>query len=302
MIPAEDATHILKFVLQKLNIWHQLDFHTALYLCSGAFQSMNIYSYLTDELEWSKWIWPSYIFGMVWLSQTGHSQITHRLMKTVEKLRLRSSKHSKRLSKTECKSGFEVCKTWHFAYNIIFGILAWSTVRMKYLWTPHLLLVSTCGLVLICEHTVVAVMTVLSRLMLARQIWSQKQYGDSQKQRKPNKFPSAAYRKRLNLDPFECILWRWRLAYILVLSLTVYFLIHTSYQLTERFKDLGEFYDPDTVELMQWIRNNTEPDAIFTGSMQLMAGVKLCTGRPIANHPHYESAQLRERTRQVIYV
>ncbi|KAF7257769.1 hypothetical protein EG68_03988 [Paragonimus skrjabini miyazakii] len=227
-VPAEDATHILKFVLQKLNIWHQLDFHATLYLCSGAFQSMNIHSYLTDGLEWSKWVWPSYIFGMVWLSQIGHSRITRRLIKTIKKLRLKSSKNCKRSPTTKCEPGFEVYKIWHFAYNIIFGILAWSTVRMKYLWTPHLLLVSTCGLVLICEQTAAAVMPVLSRLILARQIWSQKQCNDSQKGRKPNKFSSTAYRKRLDLDPFQCIIWRWRLAYILALALTVYFLIHVS--------------------------------------------------------------------------
>ena len=35
------------------------------------------------------------------------------------------------------------------------------------------------------------------------------------------------------------------------------------------------------------------------GSMQLMAGVKLCTGRPITNHPHYEDKDLRIKTKQV---
>ena len=33
--------------------------------------------------------------------------------------------------------------------------------------------------------------------------------------------------------------------------------------------------------------------------MQLLAGVKLCTGRTITNHPHFEDKQLRERTLQV---
>ena len=44
---------------------------------------------------------------------------------------------------------------------------------------------------------------------------------------------------------------------------------------------------------------NTPPDASFTGSMQLLAGVKLCTDRHITNHPHYENKFLRERTKQV---
>lgn len=33
--------------------------------------------------------------------------------------------------------------------------------------------------------------------------------------------------------------------------------------------------------------------------MQLLAGVKLCTGRTLTNHPHYEDKHLRERTKQV---
>lgn len=35
--------------------------------------------------------------------------------------------------------------------------------------------------------------------------------------------------------------------------------------------------------------------------MQLLAGVKLCTGRPITNHPHFEDKWLRQRTIKVIY-
>ena len=65
-------------------------------------------------------------------------------------------------------------------------------------------------------------------------------------------------------------------------------------------EDLREFYDPDTVDLMQWLQQNTEQYDAISGSMQLMAGVKLCTGRPITNHPHFEDKNLRDRTREVI--
>lgn len=60
-----------------------------------------------------------------------------------------------------------------------------------------------------------------------------------------------------------------------------------------------EFYDPDTVELMEWINANTAKTAAFTGSMQLLAGVRLSTFRPLTNHPHFEDKELRARTKDV---
>ncbi|RUS88376.1 hypothetical protein EGW08_003832 [Elysia chlorotica] len=70
----------------------------------------------------------------------------------------------------------------------------------------------------------------------------------------------------------------------------------------EDLKEETEFWDPDTVELMEWIVANTAPGAAFTGSMQLLAGVKLCTGRPITNHPHFEDKHLRSKTLQLYQI
>ncbi|KAH3739009.1 probable C-mannosyltransferase DPY19L3 [Dreissena polymorpha] len=67
----------------------------------------------------------------------------------------------------------------------------------------------------------------------------------------------------------------------------------------KELEDLKEFWDPDTVELMEWIKSNTAPAASLTGSMQLMAGIKLSTGRPITNHPHYEDKHLRIKTKEL---
>ncbi|KAG7156023.1 C-mannosyltransferase DPY19L3-like [Homarus americanus] len=67
-------------------------------------------------------------------------------------------------------------------------------------------------------------------------------------------------------------------------------------------EEMYEFWDPDTVELMEWVQSYTPPDAVFAGSMQLLAGVKLCTGRHITNHPHYEDSWLRDRTHQVYQI
>ncbi|TKR63371.1 hypothetical protein L596_027211 [Steinernema carpocapsae] len=63
-----------------------------------------------------------------------------------------------------------------------------------------------------------------------------------------------------------------------------------------------EFYDPDTVALMEWIEKDTKPEAVFTGSMQLLAGVLCCTGRRLTNHPHFEDRWLRDRTQKLYQI
>ncbi|KAI6176572.1 hypothetical protein M3Y97_00812900 [Aphelenchoides bicaudatus] len=45
--------------------------------------------------------------------------------------------------------------------------------------------------------------------------------------------------------------------------------------------------------------DNTNKNDVFSGSMALMANLKLTTLRPIFNHPHYEDENLRERTVKV---
>ena len=50
---------------------------------------------------------------------------------------------------------------------------------------------------------------------------------------------------------------------------------------------------------VRYFSKSTPKKASFSGSMQLLAGVKLCTGRPITNHPHYEDKGLRKRTKEV---
>lgn len=62
---------------------------------------------------------------------------------------------------------------------------------------------------------------------------------------------------------------------------------------------VGEYSNPALEEVMEWIGSETPKSSVFAGPMSTMANIMLSTRRAIVNHPHYENAELRERTKKI---
>ncbi|XP_071519815.1 protein C-mannosyl-transferase DPY19L1-like isoform X1 [Panulirus ornatus] len=69
--------------------------------------------------------------------------------------------------------------------------------------------------------------------------------------------------------------------------------------ISEQRSIVGEYSNPELEEVIEWIQSETHEDAVFAGPMSTMANLLLSAQRPIVNHPHYEHAGLRDRTKKV---
>nr|XP_020037665.1 probable C-mannosyltransferase DPY19L3 isoform X5 [Castor canadensis] len=241
--------HIFKFLKAKFGFGATRDFDANLYLCEEAFGLLpfSTFQRLSDTL-----LFYAYVFVLL-------VTVTAAFVVAFQNLRGCGRQQQ---GKMEVHT---VDLTPDTAYNlmhtIVFGLLALSTMRMKYLWTSHMCVFASFG---VCSREVWGLLLKCVRLHSPRRI----------------------------------SVIRYAVPTLTLLYLSYKFWPGMMGELSE----LREFYDPDTVELMDWINSNTPRRAVFAGSMQLLAGVKLCTGRTLTNHPHYEDSSLRERTRAVYQI
>ncbi|NXY46160.1 D19L3 mannosyltransferase, partial [Ceuthmochares aereus] len=246
----ESDEHIFKFLKAKFGFGATRDFDANLYLCEEAFGllPLNTFSRLSDTL-----LFYIYMFVLILLTVaavivafrnlSGSSQV-----QCVEKME-------------ECTIMLKPDAAYNLIHTVLFGCLALSTMRMKYLWTSHMCVFASFGL---CSTEVWKLILKCIRLHTSQRI------------------------------------------HLIKYFVPIITLLYISYKfwpgIIDELSELREFYDPDTVELMNWIKSNTPNTAVFAGSMQLLAGVKLCTGRTLTNHPHYEDKNLRERTKQIYQI
>lgn len=245
--------HIFKFIKSKFGFGVTRDFDAGLYLCEEAFGVLPLDT--LDRLAGTLLLYP-YILTLLLL-------FGGFMVSAVQNLSLPkgASGEEKRCANTGRAAAFRPDVAYNLLHTMFFGLLAFSTMRMKYIWTGHMCAVAAFG---VC----------------GTEIWS------------------------LIFSTLRCnsksLLRLVTYAVPLVMMGCLYYKFWP--KLMEELSELREFYDPDTVELMTWISTKTPKRAVFAGSMQLLAGIKLCTGRVLTNHPHYEDKDLRERTRQVYQV
>ncbi|XP_056381626.1 probable C-mannosyltransferase DPY19L3 isoform X2 [Hyla sarda] len=236
--------HIFKFIQAKMG-FKMRDFDANLYICEEPFQllPLDTFGRLSDSIL----LYPYVIVIFFLIIMTAITVFYN----------LRNPSTSKKMNQHKEKSYLvRADVAYHIMHSILFGGLAISTMRMKYLWTSHMCVLASFGLA-------------------SMDIW-------------------GTVLKLLHLHtPQRTSAFRYS-ASILVGVAVVYKFWP---RITEEISELREFYDPDTVQLMNWITTNTPKLAVFAGSMQLLAGVKLCTGRVLTNHPHYEDKVLRDRTK-----
>ncbi|XP_028919192.1 probable C-mannosyltransferase DPY19L4 isoform X1 [Ornithorhynchus anatinus] len=153
---------------------------------------------------------------------------------------------------------------YHVIHTILLGSLAMVLEGMKYLWTPYMCMLAAFG---VCSP----------------ELW-------------------MTLFKWLRLKAVHPLLLA------LILSMAVPTIIGFSLwkeffpRIMTELSELQEFYDPDTVELMTWIKRQAPVAAVFAGSPQLMGVIKLCTGWMVTNLPLYNDEDLLKRNENIYQI
>uniref|UniRef100_A0A673H1F4 Probable C-mannosyltransferase DPY19L3 n=1 Tax=Sinocyclocheilus rhinocerous TaxID=307959 RepID=A0A673H1F4_9TELE len=215
--------HIFKFIKAKFGLGATRDFDASLYLCEEAFGLLPLDTF--ERLAGTVLLYP-YLCTL---------SVLFILLLLVALSNLSTNGSGQACREREDRTfRMRPDVAYNLLHTVFFGLLAFSTMRMKYLWTGHMCAFAAFG---VC----------------GKEVWS------------------------LYLRVLHCN--------------TRTMLSHTLPPSQSLMEEISELRDSCNLPL-----------TLFAGSMQLLAGIKLCTGRVLTNHPHYEDQALRERTRQVYQI
>ncbi|KAK1890921.1 putative C-mannosyltransferase DPY19L3 [Dissostichus eleginoides] len=197
--------HIFKFIKSKFALGPTRDFDASLYLCEEAFGLLPFDT--LERLAGTLLLYP-YILTLLLLSGTLAVAALHNLS------RVKGGAAEERKGAVEGQAGaLRPDVAYNLLHTLFYGLLAFSTMRMKYIWTGHMCAVAAYG---VC----------------GKELWT------------------------LLLSTLRCsskvLLRLVRYAVPLLVIACLYYKFWP--KLMEELSELREFYDPDTVELMTWIR------------------------------------------------
>ena len=91
---------------------------------------------------------------------------------------------------------------------------------------------------------------------------------------------SATLLKKRPLDPIGIALipnfkWKKAMHFTLFFAIITLYLYHKE-SILEKLEDLREFWDPDTVDLMEWINQNTPKTAAFATFADAKTTARFC--------------------------
>ncbi|XP_032981784.1 probable C-mannosyltransferase DPY19L4 isoform X5 [Rhinolophus ferrumequinum] len=153
---------------------------------------------------------------------------------------------------------------YHVIHTILLGSLAMVIEGLKYLWTPYVCMLAASG---VCSPELWTTLFKWFRLRTVHPI-------------------------------LLALILSMAVPTIIGFSLWKEFFPRLMTELTE----LQEFYDPDTVELMTWIKRQAPVAAVFAGSPQLMGVIKLCTGWMVTSLPLYNDDDLLKRNENIYQI
>uniref|UniRef100_A0A8C4PH90 Dpy-19 like 4 n=1 Tax=Equus asinus TaxID=9793 RepID=A0A8C4PH90_EQUAS len=153
---------------------------------------------------------------------------------------------------------------YHVIHTILLGSLAMVIEGLKYLWTPYVCMLAAFG---VCSPELWMTLFKWLRLRTVHPV-------------------------------LLALILSMAVPTIIGLSLWKEFFPRLMTELTE----LQEFYDPDTVELMTWIKRQAPVAAVFAGSPQLMGAIKLCTGWMVTSLPLYNDDDLLKRNENIYQI